>query len=104
VAVSAESVDSKNDGNLVYVAGGAAVEGFLTNPEFNVSSEAVSLRRKVEMYQLKENEHTETKKKLGGGEETLTTYTYEKVWSDKAIDSSGSRKKQEHATRNPRSR
>jgi len=101
VAVSPESVDAKNDGKLVYVTGGAAVEGFLTDPEFNVSSEAVSLRRKVEMYQWKENEQTETKKKLGGGEETVTTYSYEKVWSDRPIDSSRFHKKQEYANPKP---
>lgn len=51
VTISPETVDANNDGKLVYVTGGAAVEGFLTDPEFNVSSQAVSLRRKVEMYQ-----------------------------------------------------
>lgn len=50
VTISPETVDANNDGKLVYVTGGAAVEGFLTDPEFNVSSQAVSLRRKVEMY------------------------------------------------------
>lgn len=101
IAVSAETVDAKNDGKLVYLTGDAVVEGFLTDPEFNISSEAVSLRRKVEMYQWKENEQTETKKKLGGGEETVTTYSYEKVWSDRPIDSSGFHKKQEHANPKP---
>ncbi len=97
VAVSAETVDAKNDGKLVYLTGDAVVEGALSDPDFKVSAEAVSLRRKVEMFQWKENTQTETKKKLGGGEETVTTYTYEKVWSDKPIDSSGFHKKQEHA-------
>lgn len=101
VAVSAESVDAKNDGKLVYVTGDAAVDEVLSDPDFDVSAEAVSLRRKVEMYQWKENEQTETKKKLGGGEETVTTYSYEKVWSDRPIDSSGFHKKQEYANPKP---
>jgi len=101
VAVSAEAVDAKNDGKLVYVTGDAVVEGFLTDPEFKVMEMAVSLRRKVEMFQWEENEKTETKKKLGGGEETVTTYTYEKVWSDKVIDSSGFEKKQGHENPKP---
>lgn len=101
VTISPETVDAKNDGKLVYVTGGAAVEGFLTDPEFNVSSEAVSLRRKVEMYQWKENEQTETKKKLGGGEEMVTTYSYEKVWADRPIDSSRFHKNQEYANPKP---
>lgn len=38
---------------------------------------------------------------LGGGEETVTTYSYEKVWSDRPIDSSRFHKKQEHANPKP---
>lgn len=101
VAVSAESVDAKNDGKLVYLTGDAKVEGVLSDPDFMVSATAVSLRRKVEMFQWKENTQTETKKKLGGGEETVTTYSYEKVWSDGYIDSSGFHKKQEYANPKP---
>jgi hypothetical protein len=33
------------------------------------------------MYQWKETEKSETRKKLGGGEETVTTYTYTKGWN-----------------------
>lgn len=101
VAVSAETVDAKNDGKLVYLTGDAVVDDTLTDPDFDVSAAAVNLRRKVEFFQWKENEKTETKKKLGGGEETVTTYSYEKVWSDKAIDSSGFHKKQEYKNPKP---
>lgn len=101
VAVSAESVDAKKDGKLVYVTGDAVVEGVLSDPEFKISAAAVSLRRKVEIFQWDEKTKTETKKKLGGGEETVTTYTYEKIWSDKAIDSSGFEKKQGHENPKP---
>jgi len=101
VAVSAETVDAQNDGKLVYVTGDAAVEGTLSDPDFQISAAAVNLRRKVEMFQWKENEKTETKKKLGGGEETVTTYSYEKVWSDRFIDSSGFHKKQGYENPKP---
>jgi len=101
VAVSAETVDAKNDGKLVHVTGDTAVEGFLTDPDFKVTAEAVKLRRKVEMFQWKENEKTETRKKLGGGEETVTTYSYEKTWSDKTLDSSGFHNKQGHENPQP---
>jgi hypothetical protein len=49
------------------------------------------------MFQWEEKSQTETKKKLGGGEETVTHYTYQKIWSDKAIDSSDFNKKQGYA-------
>jgi Transmembrane protein 43 len=101
VAVSAETVDAKNDGKLVYLTGDAVVEGVLADPDFTISAAAVNLRRKVEMFQWKENEKTETKKKLGGGEEQVTTYSYEKVWSDRAIDSSGFFKKQGYENPEP---
>jgi hypothetical protein len=94
VTVSSESVNPKNDGKLVYLTGDTVVEGMLSDPDFMVSAAAVSLKRKVEVFQWKENEQTETKKKLGGGEETVTTYTYEKIWTDRPIDSSAFRKKQ----------
>lgn len=101
VAVSAETVTAENDGKLVYLTGDTKVEGVLTDPDFPVSAAAVKLRRKVEMFQWKENQKTETKKKLGGGEETVTTYSYEKVWSDKAIDSSRFHKKQGYENPKP---
>lgn len=101
VTVSTESVDAENDGKLVYLTGDAAVDEVLSDPDFGVEVEAVGLRRKVEMFQWKENTQTETKKKLGGGEETVTTYSYEMVWSDSVIDSSGFQKKQEHANPEP---
>jgi hypothetical protein len=88
VSVKADSVDPGNEGKLVHVSGPVATEGTLTDPDLGVQAEGVKLVRRVEMYQWKEEEKSETKKKLGGGEETVTTYTYSKDWSDDAIDSS----------------
>jgi hypothetical protein len=51
------------------------------------------------MYQWEEDKKTEKQKKLGGGEETVTRYTYERKWSEKAIDSSRFRNAADH--RNP---
>ena len=48
----------------------------------------IKLRRVVEMYQWQENKDSETREKLGGGTETVTTYTYRKIWSIELIDSS----------------
>ena len=46
----------------------------VVDPLFGVKSDGLVLRRSVEMYQWKENRHSETKEKLGGGSETVTTY------------------------------
>jgi hypothetical protein len=40
------------------------------------------------MYQWVEEKKSETRKKLGGGEETVTTYDYKKEWKGEPIDSS----------------
>jgi hypothetical protein len=39
------------------------------------------------MYQWEEEKDEETRKSIGGSEQTVTTYTYKKVWSDRAISS-----------------
>jgi hypothetical protein len=40
------------------------------------------------MYQWKEEKQTETRDKIGGGQETITRYRYVKEWSSNRIDSS----------------
>ncbi|MBK6767879.1 MAG: TMEM43 family protein [Ardenticatenales bacterium] len=89
LSVSAEGVDVANDGKLVHMTGLATTAETLTDPTFDVSANALKLTRSVEMYQWQESSRSETKTKLGGGQETVTTYTYDKGWSDQAIDSSG---------------
>jgi len=78
----------ENDQALIHVTGEVAVTTPLSDPEFGVSATGVRLDRNVEMYQWQEESKSETRTKLGGGEETITTYTYSKVWSSGAIDSS----------------
>jgi hypothetical protein len=88
VTVQAEAVAPANDGKLVHLTGEATTTETLADGEFGVSANAIKLVREVEMFQWDEEKKSETKKKLGGGEETVTTYTYEKKWSDDLIDSS----------------
>lgn len=101
VEASAQTVDPKNDGKLVHVTGNATAEGVLSDDAFKVTSDALKLRRKVEYYQWKEEKRTETKKKLGGGEETVTHYDYTKVWTDRPINSSNFHKSQEYKNPEP---
>jgi hypothetical protein len=47
-----------------------------------VPENATRLQRVVEMYQWKESSKSETRNKLGGGTETVTTYSYAMGWSE----------------------
>jgi hypothetical protein len=96
VSVASDHVDAANNQKLVHLTGRATTTETLTDPDFLVASNAVKLRRKVEMYQWEEKSESKTEKKLGGGTETRTTYTYDKKWSDSPIDSSGFKESTEH--------
>lgn len=88
VTVSSAAVDAANDGKLVHTSGKVATDETLSDDEFGIEAKGVRLVRTVEMFQWREAKSEETKKKLGGGEETVTTYSYSTEWSDQSIDSS----------------
>ena len=96
VDVAPASVDPAMEGKLIHVSGDARAQAPLVDPEFGVSTVALKLDRKVEMLQWKQEEHSETRKNLGGSEETVTTYSYSKVWSDEAIDSQRFKRVSDH--------
>ncbi|HHX36115.1 MAG TPA: hypothetical protein GX719_12695 [Gammaproteobacteria bacterium] len=99
VSVAADSVDPSNAGQLIHVTGRADTQATLTDPVFAVSANALKLRRTVEMYQWKESSSSETTKKLGGGTETVTEYSYSREWSSRPINSESFKKPAGH--RNP---
>jgi hypothetical protein len=88
VDVSSDAVDPANDGRLVHTSGTVASNEILSDPDFGITATGVSLIRRAEMYQWKEDSRSETKKNLGGSEETVTTYTYSRGWDDSRQDSS----------------
>ena len=88
VSVQADRVDPGSEGKLVHLSGEVTTAATLTDEDFGVSANALQLVRTVSMYQWIEEEKSEEKKKLGGGTETVTTYTYKKGWSEDAVDSS----------------
>jgi hypothetical protein len=63
-------------------------DGPVADDQFGVEGQGIKLLRNVEMYQWVQDEKSETRKKLGGGEETVTTYSYRKDWKGEPIDSS----------------
>ena len=96
------------DGFLLYLQGDLSTEDSLYDPIFGVGIPPVTsnsdsnatqslgsqgdsplkLRRAVEMYQWIESSTTRTEKTSGGGERTITEYTYSQGWSTTLIDSS----------------
>lgn len=88
VSVSPDAVDAANEGRLIHVAGPVSTTSRPADPTFGIAVDGVRLVRTVEMYQWKESSKSETTTKVGGGQETVTTYSYAKEWSEAAIDSS----------------
>lgn len=101
VTTPSDKVDPAKEGKLVHTTGRAKSTETLSDPVFGVSASAIALKRKVEMFQWKETSKSETKNKVGGGTETVTTYSYSKEWSESFQDSSKFKNKQGHG--NPES-
>jgi Transmembrane protein 43 len=96
IDVTPDPIDAANDGKLIHVSGNTRSTAPLVDPEFAVSAVGLHLVRIAEMYQWEEEKHEETHKSLGGSEQTTTTYSYNKVWSDRAIDSQKFRQRDNH--------
>ena len=80
-------VDNSLNGKVIHAMGRADTKDIIRDTLFGVETSAINLKRKAEYYQYEEESHTETRKKLGGGEEKVTTYTYNANWVDSPIDS-----------------
>ena len=97
-------IDPAREGRLVHVAGPVTVATPPRDAELFVTPPAAALRlvRRVEMYQWKEEQQSETRNRLGGGTETVTTYRYNRVWDTGRIDSSRFRQPGGHDNPSPR--
>ena len=99
ISVDGSGPAAANEGKLVHFSGNATSVAILRDPLFGVESDDLKLERRVEMYQWKEQSQSKERKKLGGGTETVTTYTYSTGWSSQPISSSGFKEPEGH--RNP---
>jgi Transmembrane protein 43 len=98
VSVAADRPDAAREGRLVHVTGPLASTATLSDGDTGVTVQgAVALRRQVEMYQWRESSSSSTTTNLGGSQTTQTTYSYNRVWSDTAIDSGRFRQSGGHA-------
>ena len=75
------------EGKLVHFSSiahpNAPVQDLITGATFG----ALVVTRKVEMFQWNEDEDSQTEKQIGGGSQTITTYRYDRTWSEQLIDS-----------------
>lgn len=87
VELESDIPQPQNDGAFVYLAGSAATDEVLRDEEFGIEFNGIRLARSAEMYQWVEKKSSKTKKKLGGGSRTETTYDYKKSWESSLIKS-----------------
>ncbi len=98
VSVDAGTVDAANDGRLVHISGPITPVGTPGDDTYGIRADkAVGLVRDVEMYQWVEHSESKTEKKLGGSEETVTTYNYSKEWRATDVDSNQFRQPDGHS-------
>lgn len=97
VSVSAEEIAPSNEGKLIHISGKLTPGGVPTDPEFGIAADgAVAIRREVEMYQWVEKSESRSETKLGGSEQTVTTYTYSREWRSGREDSGDFRQPEGH--------
>ena len=75
------------EGELVCATAMATTDEVLTDAQFGISENAISLSRKVEYFQWVEHSESKSEDKLGGKQETTTTYTYTQEWVSSPVNS-----------------
>ncbi len=98
VTASPITVDTALNGKLVYLTGDLSASAPPQDTLFGITAEGQArLQRHVEMFQWQEESHSESQNQFGGGMQTVTTYAYEKVWSDSQKNSGNFHHPQGHA-------
>lgn len=81
------TVDASLNGSLIHAIAVVSTEDILKDPDYPVSENAIRIVRDVEYYQWIESTSSTTKDKIGGGQETVTTYSYTKNWTGSPVNS-----------------
>lgn len=82
-----KKLDPSLDGELVYACALAETSDTLSDPTFGIKVNAINLERKVEYFQWQEESNSKSEDKLGGSQETTTTYTYKIGWCNSPVNS-----------------
>jgi hypothetical protein len=96
VVIKADGSDQAGQGKLVAVTSDLKNEGALGDSEFLKPGPYAALEREVEMFAWVEKVTKTEKKQLGGGTKVVTTYDYDKKWTEHPQDSSDFRYPEGH--------
>ena len=80
-------LDPALNGKPIHATAVAMTDETLTDPDYGIQVGAIWLKRSTEYYQWVEHQTSETKDKIGGGQETVTTYDYTREWVDHPVNS-----------------
>lgn len=80
-------LDPSLNGKLIHATASTHTTDSLCDRNFGIGAVAVKLEREVQYYQWVEYKETETKDKIGGSQEEVTTYTYKQEWVGSPVDS-----------------
>jgi hypothetical protein len=81
VIAKPDASGTEGEGKLVAVTDKLAVTERVGDPDMLAPGAYVELRRDVEMYAWIEKKESRTEKRLGGGSDVITTYTYRLDWT-----------------------
>jgi hypothetical protein len=96
MSIKPDIIQADAEGKPVCVSAKMTSEETLGDPEFLMPGDYITLSRHVEMFAWVENQSSEERKKIGGGTETVTTYTYEKKWTSSSSVSTNFRYPEGH--------
>ena len=80
-------MDASLDGQMIHATSKAVSEDVLRDGQYPIAGNYTALKRDVEYYQWVERKEEKKRDKLGGGEETITTYYYDLKWVDEPVNS-----------------
>lgn len=81
------TVDSSLNGKMICAPGMANTSDSIYDSQFGMGAVAIRIERDVEFYQWVEHSESKTENKIGGKQETTTTYTYSKEWTSNVVNS-----------------
>ena len=79
--------DASLDGELICGTAMATTEDSLTDAQFGIGAKAIAIKRTVEYYQWVEHVTEKRQDKLGGKEEVIKDYSYNREWVSRPVES-----------------